>query len=167
MSQWKEKRLGSIGVASDVQYANIPIGSNFAGTSRRFYRDSLKALKQSCSHWKEQFETHPLHFIAHLCDLIDGQAKGDSGKGGPVALNSITKALKPFEKNFPHIPIYHCIGNHELYCFSKQELLPILFSASSSSPMTSSPSSPSLSSLSSSFSSSLNIATSASNTNAT
>ena len=63
----------SFGVIADVQWADVPDGSNYAGTARRCYRGALQVLSTAVDWWSEETLSTPLTFVAQLGDLIDGQ----------------------------------------------------------------------------------------------
>jgi len=114
--------LFSFGVISDIQYADIEPASNFGGGEHREYRASVEAAEGVLEAWLER-ET-PLAFIAQLGDLIDGQNAGGYGQGlemeAPQSQEALARVLKVWDRC--SVPIYHAIGNHELYNFSWAEL---------------------------------------------
>lgn len=75
----------SFGIVADVQYADVPDATNFRGTERRRYRESVKCLDQAVKCWTEevQDDKRNLKFIGvmQLGDLIDGQNSGKYGNG--------------------------------------------------------------------------------------
>jgi len=109
-----EKPLFSFGVIADVQYADENDKWDFHHTSERHYRNSLKNLISAVETWKKAGN---ISFIVQLGDLIDGLnfSKGTS-----------ENSLKTVLKEFQHFPVYHLIGNHELYNFSRTKLHELL-----------------------------------------
>jgi len=104
----QDRPILTFGVIADVQYADCDDGTDFSKTRQRFYRNSLNLLKNAVNSWKSS--TDPISFILQLGDLIDGKNK----QGGEiVGKRALTTALRPF--NSLHLPVYHVIGNHELY----------------------------------------------------
>jgi len=98
----------TFGIIADVQYADVDDGTDYAKTRNRYYRNSLNLLKNAVNDWKSSTES--IAFILQLGDLIDGKNK----QGGvAVSKKALSTALHPF--NSLHVPVYHIIGNHELY----------------------------------------------------
>ena len=110
------------GFISDIQYADIDDAMNFSKTEHRGYRDVLTHTETAISFWNAQ-EPTPL-FIAQLGDLIDGQNSGTYGQG--LSLEE-PQSKQAFECVISRLiectaPVYHTVGNHELYNFSWAEL---------------------------------------------
>ena len=110
--------LFRFGVISDIQYADIDEAMNFTQTERRDYRGTLAHTKRAVERWNTL--SPPPHFIAQLGDLIDGQNNGTYGQGllfespqTEVAFQRVMDLL-----SLSNAPVYHSIGNHELYNFS-------------------------------------------------
>eukprot|EP01104_Vermistella_antarctica_P017016 TRINITY_DN5946_c0_g1_i1.p1 TRINITY_DN5946_c0_g1~~TRINITY_DN5946_c0_g1_i1.p1 ORF type:complete len:338 (+),score=37.77 TRINITY_DN5946_c0_g1_i1:258-1271(+) len=116
--------LFKFGVVADCQYADVDDAFNFHKTRLRRYRNSLDILSGAVDAWNRDIESDEqqhgasdFDFVAQLGDLLDGQAKKQ--EGGPVtALNSVMAQVQRCACQ----QWYHCIGNHELYCFSREEL---------------------------------------------
>ena len=81
------------------------MGTSFAGTVHRYYRHALIALAAAVKSWRD----HDVAFVAQLGDLIDGQ--NASTGATDEAMASIHATLAPLG---PTVPIYNCIGNHEV-----------------------------------------------------
>ena len=116
--------LFRFGLIADVQYADIEDASNFAGTSHRTYRATLETVRLAVKRWNEQSDPAPC-FVAQLGDLIDGQNAGKYGQGlsfadAPRSASSCDRVLNAL--GAVAAPIYHAVGNHELYNFSWDEL---------------------------------------------
>lgn len=108
--------ITSFGLITDIQYADYDDQWNYVKTHLRHYRNSAKLVDEACNYWLNG--KHPISFILQLGDLIDGFSS--TNKTSNTDLNTI---LEQFRKNFTVLPIYHLWGNHELYNFTRQELL--------------------------------------------
>ena len=64
-------RLFSLGIISDVQYADIPDGRSFKGVPR-YYREALPALQRAVAAWRVSGVSFAMHFGAPAC-LQSGQ----------------------------------------------------------------------------------------------
>lgn len=104
----REKPHITFGIIADVQYADCDDGTDYSKTRERFYRNSLNLLKNAINDWKRLDD--PVAFVLQLGDLIDG--KNNIG-GDSNSKRALSTALHPL--NSLHIPIYHVVGNHELY----------------------------------------------------
>lgn len=108
----QQQRPVRVGVIADVQHADLPDGYNFDRTTVRHYRGSLENVPKACAFWN----TRKVDLIAQLGDAIDGQNKG-LGQS-ERALSSVLRAFDGCDcRRF-----LHCIGNHELYNFSRADL---------------------------------------------
>ena len=118
----KHQAVFHFGLMSDIQYADIEPASNFGGHEQRDYRASLGYAKEAMDYWSSL--ATPLTFIAQLGDLIDGQNAGQYGQGLDFDSPQSEVALQQVLHIWKHcpIPIYHAIGNHELYNFTWDEL---------------------------------------------
>jgi len=110
--------LFRFGVIADIQYCDCDDASNFAGTEIRKYRGTLEQTRRAVEHWNALREPSAA-CILNLGDIIDGQNAGGYGAGltfdGPqseAALGRVCGALSACKA-----PIYHAVGNHELYNF--------------------------------------------------
>lgn len=106
--------LFAFGVIADIQYADIDDGYNFQRTNRRYYRSSIKLLRNALDSWSKA-AVRP-GFILQLGDLIDGHNK-------PLAASdrSVDAVLK--ELASASVDAHHVWGNHEFYNFSRNWLL--------------------------------------------
>ena len=114
--------LFSFGLITDIQYADICDRQNSNGRWRR-YRNALFCLQEAVAHWKT-VKSLPA-FIVQLGDIIDGfnaslvDANDNERNFSKEALDAV---MKEFSK-LPHgMPVFHNLGNHELYNFSREEL---------------------------------------------
>ncbi|NXM72257.1 ADPRM diphosphatase, partial [Serilophus lunatus] len=102
-----------LGVIADVQFADAEDGSDFSGCRRRFYRHSLRLLREAVRAWAA--ESPPVDFVLQLGDSIDGlNARRGEAEG---ALRQVLEALGRLA-----VPVHHAWGNHELYNFSRARL---------------------------------------------
>ncbi|XP_061912471.1 manganese-dependent ADP-ribose/CDP-alcohol diphosphatase isoform X2 [Entelurus aequoreus] len=106
--------LFTFGVIADIQHADIDDAFNFTQTRRRFYRNSLRLLKEARETWC-QLPARP-NFILQLGDIIDGFNKRHGASS--VALDRVLE-----EFSLGSMEVHHVWGNHELYNFSRSELL--------------------------------------------
>ena len=123
-SAGEERPLFRFGVIADIQYCDCDDAANFAGTEVRKYRGTLPQTRAAVAHWNALTEPRP-SFVLNLGDLIDGQNAGGYGAGlnmaepqSEVALGRVTAALSECAA-----PIYHAVGNHELYNFNWRGLI--------------------------------------------
>lgn len=80
----RDRYCFSFGVIADVQYADIPNGTNFREDEVRCYRGGLRVLGQAVEAWNsEAAQGAGCDFAAvmQLGDLIDGQNSGTYGAG--------------------------------------------------------------------------------------
>jgi hypothetical protein len=110
--------LFAFGVVADVQYADLPDGSNFLGTVRRYYRHALDALALAVQSWLHDGPGgKPVAFVAQLGDLIDGK-NADHGQtaAAAAAVHGVLSRLGD------SIPIQSAIGNHEVMNWPRSRL---------------------------------------------
>lgn len=106
--------LFTFGAIADIQYADLDdYYANYAGRLR-FYRNSLLHTSQAIKEFEDLSASH----ILQLGDIIDGKNKKTATK----ALTSVLNVLSSTK-----IPVYHTVGNHELYNFTRPEILDLLF----------------------------------------
>nr|XP_057917591.1 manganese-dependent ADP-ribose/CDP-alcohol diphosphatase [Doryrhamphus excisus] len=106
--------LFTFGVIADIQYADIDDGLNFTQTRRRFYRNSIHLLKEARETWSQS--ATPPNFILQLGDIIDGFNKDHGASSG-----ALDRVLEEF--SLGSMDVHHVWGNHELYNFTRSELL--------------------------------------------
>ncbi|XP_047465891.1 manganese-dependent ADP-ribose/CDP-alcohol diphosphatase [Mugil cephalus] len=107
--------LFTFGVIADVQYADLDDGYNYKRTNRRYYRTSLRLLRNAVESWSESSAVKP-EFILQLGDIIDGFNRGRGAS--ERALDAVLGELSPGPAE-----VHHVWGNHEFYNFSRSELL--------------------------------------------
>ena len=101
--------LFSFGVVADVQYADLPVWTNFLKTVQRYYRHSLDALSMAVQSWlRDGPGGTSVAFVAQLGDLIDGK-NADHGQTA-AAVADVHRVLS----RLGDIPIHAAIGNHEV-----------------------------------------------------
>ena len=109
--------LFSFGVVADVQYADLPVGTNFLKTVRRYYRHSLDALALAVQSWLQDTpEGAPVAFVAQLGDLIDGK-NADNGQTAAAAAD-----VYDVLSRLGSIPIHSAIGNHDVMNWRRAQL---------------------------------------------
>ncbi|CAF1360617.1 unnamed protein product [Adineta ricciae] len=110
------KPIVSFGMITDIQYADNDDRWNYTKTHMRRYRNALKLTDEACRHWLSA--TKQISFILQLGDIIDGVSFTNK-----TSSKDLKDVLETFRKHFPSLPIYHIWGNHELYNFSRTDLL--------------------------------------------
>lgn len=111
----------SFGVISDIQYADHEDAlAKFPPIRMRYYRRGVEHLKLAL----DEFKRDGAEFMLQLGDLIDGKNKAES----PQALKTLLDVLKDGE-----LPVYHAIGNHDLYNFSHAQAVNNLMNSNGSS----------------------------------
>ena len=115
--------LFSFGLITDIQYADICDRQNSTTAKWRRYRNGLCCLQEAVTHWRRP-KSSPA-FIVQLGDIIDGFNAGlidanDSERN--FSQEALDAVMKEFSKLPLEIPVFHNMGNHELYNFSREEL---------------------------------------------
>ena len=107
----------SFGIISDIQYADhddsLPL---FPPFRTRYYRSSVEQLKSAIA----DFKSCNAQFMLQLGDLIDGKSRKNS-------LEALDKLLQVFRDS--ELPVYHTIGNHDLYNLSHQQAIDKILSS--------------------------------------
>lgn len=121
-----EAAVFSYGLITDIQYADIPNATNFSGSETRSYRCGPGVAREAVKYWSQLSD---LKFVAQLGDLIDGQNSGTYGQG--LAFKDAPQTDVAFDRVFTEldkctVPMYHAIGNHELYNFNWTSLHKLL-----------------------------------------
>lgn len=107
------KPIVSFGLITDIHYSDSDDRWNYAQTFIRHYRNSLNLVDQACNYWLNG--QNPVSFVIQLGDIIDGLCRTNK-----TSSEDLQKVLQKF-KNISSV--YHIWGNHELYNFSRNELL--------------------------------------------
>lgn len=104
----------AFGVIADIQFADAEDGYDFGGCRRRYYRNSLRLLREAVRAWAG--ESPPIDLVLQLGDSIDGQnaRRGEAES----ALQQVLDVLGQLS-----VPVHHTWGNHELYNFSRARLV--------------------------------------------
>eukprot|EP01064_Diplonema_japonicum_P030223 TRINITY_DN507_c0_g3_i1.p1 TRINITY_DN507_c0_g3~~TRINITY_DN507_c0_g3_i1.p1 ORF type:complete len:323 (+),score=49.67 TRINITY_DN507_c0_g3_i1:69-1037(+) len=107
-----EKPLFKFGIIADVQYADLPKGTNYDKSAVRYYRETLGKMDRAVEWWKEE----NVGFVLSLGDVIDGYNK---------QYNTETEALEMIMEKFDSVGVKHhqLVGNHELLNFPRDTLL--------------------------------------------
>ena len=123
MTALQETPRFTFGVIADIQYANIPDGTSYAGVPR-YYRHSLETASHAATH----FENDNVELVLNLGDIVDGKCQDVVGNGGDelpagvdpgeVAVDDVLDALSAYKSG----PILHTYGNHELYNLEREKL---------------------------------------------
>ncbi|KAF4710744.1 hypothetical protein FOZ63_011194 [Perkinsus olseni] len=109
------KILFRFGVIADVQYADVDDTSNYTRTKQRCYRRSAQVLRNAITWWNS-LQCPPVNFVVNLGDLVDGRNRGLN-----IQDRAMSKIMSEFDAlNCPRV--IHMIGNHELYCFTREAL---------------------------------------------
>ncbi|CAF2543465.1 unnamed protein product [Rotaria sp. Silwood2] len=106
----------SFGLITDIHYSDHEDRWNYVKTHLRRYRNSTNLVDEACNYWLNG--KYPISFILQLGDLIDGVSSTNK-----TSVNDLNVILGQFTKKFKSLPIYHLWGNHELYNFTREELL--------------------------------------------
>jgi manganese-dependent ADP-ribose/CDP-alcohol diphosphatase len=107
-----------IGLIADVQYADVEDVENFMKTATRRYRRSLLALRNGVDSWV----SNSVDLVVDLGDAIDGYRNPDR-ESGMRAISTVMTEWDRLGSNKPSTPALHLIGNHELYKFTRVELM--------------------------------------------
>ena len=102
----------TFGVIGDTQYVDSEDGSTFDGSVVRRYRQSLDTLKKACF----SFKISSALLCVLLGDTLD--AKCNTMGSAQQCVDEIHDVLRLSDS-----PWHFCIGNHDLVCFSRQEVL--------------------------------------------
>lgn len=108
-----------IGLIADVQYADIDDVWNFMKTHKRKYRSTLQCLRNAIDSWRKDDN---LDIVVDLGDAIDGFRNTDRLMG----MHALDKVMREWSRLAclkSSVPVLHLIGNHELYKFTRTELV--------------------------------------------
>ena len=102
-----------LGVIADVQYADTQDGTNFAKTTTRHFRGSLRVLEKAVDYWNAS----SLDLVANLGDTVDGRCVrlGQTESATTAVINEFARCRCP--------QVVHLVGNHDLYNFTSRDEL--------------------------------------------
>ena len=108
-----QAQLCKFGVIGDIQYADCPDGTDFSGSQKRYFRNTLRLLHDAVRRWASE---DGVDFAVQLGDLIDGR---NAGMGEGESVRAAETVLRAFPPDLPRVDL---VGNHELYNFPRSEL---------------------------------------------
>ena len=112
-----EEIICKFGVLTDAQFANCDDRQAWYNKDKtRYYRGAITHLRKAFDAWNEM-AVKPT-FVLQLGDLIDGLNNEEAGCN---SLDALEETLKIFEE-FPDVPVFHAVGNHELYNFHRSDI---------------------------------------------
>ena len=122
------KTVTKIGVIADIQYCDEEDGSSFDGCEVRRYREALNVTRRAA----KTFEEFEIGAVLQLGDAFDGKSKGNFKRDFcericPILEIPLVKAnddTGTFATSV--IPRMDVMGNHELYCATREKLSTIL-----------------------------------------
>ena len=110
----KTTEIFRFGLIADPQYADEDDAYNFDGSHKRYYRATLSSVEQAVSTWNSE----NVPFVMQLGDIIDGKCQNNNNS--QKALETVLEKFKQLKCGLNNV--YHALGNHELYNFSRSEL---------------------------------------------
>src|SRR3989338_3144106 len=116
-----EEPLFRFGLLADIQYGEVP------DKGRKCFREALGRTQRAVALLDGE-GMGDLCFVAHLGDVIEGQA---SAEGTSRDLAAVLSALEQLHRP-PQRPLFHVLGNHCLR-HPRPELVPLLRLSSPSS----------------------------------
>jgi hypothetical protein len=102
------------GLIGDTQYVNSDDGTTFDGKVVRRYRQSLSTLEEAC----KSFEEHKAISCILLGDVLDAKCKSLGS-----ADECLKKILTVTGKRSHYQTWHYSIGNHDLVCLNRQDIL--------------------------------------------
>ncbi|RNA08142.1 manganese-dependent ADP-ribose CDP-alcohol diphosphatase [Brachionus plicatilis] len=114
------KLLTSIGLLSDIQYANIDDGTCHHNINERYYRNGLEMIRKIYKNFEAHESKHgtTISCIVQLGDLIDGKSKLNKSSNA-----DLEECLNILKQKPSHSELLHIWGNHEFYNFFRKDLL--------------------------------------------
>ena len=120
-----EDALASLGIISDIQYADVDDGASHGGTPR-YYRHAREATRTAVAAWCK----HPrVNLAIHCGDILDGKQPRAAASD---ALRDIQRCFEPFAAAKGGGPdglsgrVLHVVGNHCLYNLDRATLISTL-----------------------------------------
>lgn len=107
----------TFGIVSDTQYVDADDGTTFDGSTVRRHRQSLETLKKACRAFTA-VSNPPINTCVLMGDVLDGKCK----KMGNTE-QCITEVFCALTLSPPTCQWHFCIGNHDLLCFTRDEIL--------------------------------------------
>jgi len=105
------------GLLSDIQYADADDGATFDGATARHYRNSLAICQEASKFFRATSSSGAPLFCVQLGDVLDAKAK-QAGQ----QKECLERVLAITSGKTPGIDWHFLVGNHDLYCFSRQEI---------------------------------------------
>lgn len=111
--------LFTFGIIADIQYADFENGMDYTKTKTRYYRDAIKQVNEATSAWNDiDCQGKEVDFVLQLGDIIDGKNSRCTPNKSSTALSCVLDALSSYSGKY-----HHAIGNHELYNFTREEII--------------------------------------------
>lgn len=121
--------ITKVGVIADIQYCDEDDGTSFDGHEIRRYRESLNVTQRAA----ESFKKFKVGAVLQLGDAIDGKSQNNFKRDFcericPILDIDVSKTGPELGQNISlnTIPRLDVIGNHELYCATREQLRPML-----------------------------------------
>ena len=120
--------ISKIGVIADIQYCDEEDGESFSGDEIRRYREALNVTKRAAT----TFAEHQVGAVVQLGDAVDGKSKENFSRDFCERICPILEIPLPkhveqkYTLSHSTIPRLDVIGNHELYCSTRQQLRHVL-----------------------------------------
>ena len=120
------KSVTKIGVIADIQYCDEKDGTSFDGSETRRYRETLNVTRRAA----KVFEAFQVGAVLQLGDAIDGKSRNNFKRDFcericPILEIPLVKTNDGKEA-LSVAPRLDVMGNHELYCATRQQLRTIL-----------------------------------------
>ena len=122
------KSVTRIGIIADIQYCDEDDGTSFDGSETRRYREALNVTRRAA----KTFKDYEVRAVLQLGDAIDGKSKHNFKRDFcericPILEIPLVKTNDEPETRSPSFaPRMDVMGNHELYCATREELTTIL-----------------------------------------
>ena len=113
-----------LGVIADIQYCDEDDGLNYDGREFRRYRETLNVARRAA----RSFQNHEVSAVIQLGDAIDRKSKDTYCRDFNDVLCPILSIPPPYNLNITSsllpksIPRLDVMGNHELYCATREQL---------------------------------------------
>ena len=125
---WYFKSVTKIGVIADIQYCDEDDGTSFDGSETRRYRETLNVTRRAA----KAFKAFQVGAVLQLGDAIDGKSRNNFKRDFcericpilEIPLVPTNEGTYAFSASVA--PRMDVMGNHELYCATRQQLGTIL-----------------------------------------